>query len=109
MIDSSISSYSLLNRIDSTRPAVIIGAGLDEAFAKNLADACYPIQKKHTLILIGMPNWDGFKSLTKTDRYKDFPIRYTTPHYDTENNLFDSLLNSKIFSTIQGKANGYGL
>ena len=102
-IDSSISSYSLLNRIDTTQPAIIIGASLDEGFAKNLADACYPIQKKHSLILIGMPNWDAFKSLTKTDRYKDFPIRYTTPHYDVENNLYDSLLIQKYFQLYRAK------
>ena len=103
MTDSSISSYSLLNRIDTTQPAVIIGASLDEGFAKNLADACYPIQKKHPLILIGMPNWDAFKSLTKTDHYKDFPIRYTTPHYDAENNSFDSLLIQKYFQLYRAK------
>jgi hypothetical protein len=103
MTDSSISSYSLLNRIDSTQPAVIIGASLEEGFAKNLADACYPIQKKHPLILIGMPNWDAFKSLTKTDHYKDFPIRYTTPHYDAENNSFDSLLMLKYFQLYRAK------
>ena len=103
VIDSSISSFSLLNRIDTTHTAVIIGAGLDEGFAKNLADACYPVQKKHPLVLIGMPNWDGFKSLTKTDHYKDFPIRYTTPHYDTENNLFDSLLIQKYFQLYRAK------
>jgi hypothetical protein len=103
MTDSSISSYSLLNRIDSTQPAVIIGASLDEGFAKNLADACYPIQKKHPIILIGMPNWDAFKSITKTDRYKDFPIQYTTPHYDAENNLFDSLLIQKYFQLYRAK------
>jgi len=103
MIDSTISSYSLLNRIDSTQPAVIIGANLEEGFAKNLADVCYPIQKKHPLILIGMPNWDGFKSLYNKDAYKDFPIRYTTPHYDAENNLFDSLLIQKYFQLYRAK------
>jgi hypothetical protein len=103
MTDSSISFYSLLNRIDTTHLAVIIGASLDESFARNLADACYPIQKKHPLILIGMPNWDAFKSLTKTDHYKDFPIRYTTPHYDTGNNLFDSLLIQKYFQLYKAK------
>jgi len=103
MTDSSISSYSLWNRIDTTRPAVIIGASLDEGFARGLADACYPIQKKHTLILIGMPNWDNFKSLTKTDRYKDFPIRYTTPHYDAGNIFFDSLLIQKYFQLYKAK------
>ena len=102
-IDSTISSYSLLNRIDTTQRAVIIGANLEEGFAKNLADACYPIQKKHPLILIGMPNWDGFKSLTKKDRYKDFPIRFTTPHYDTESNSLDSLLIQKYFQLYRAK------
>ena len=103
MTDSSISFYSLLNRIDTTQPVVIIGASLDEGFARDLADACYPIQKKHPLILIGMPNWAGFKTLTKKDRYKDFPIRYTTPHYDTGNNLFDSLLIQKYFQLYRAK------
>ena len=102
-IDSTISSYSLLNRIDTTQRAVIIGANLEEGFAKNLADACYPIQKKHPLILIGMPNWDGFKSLTKKDRYKDFPIRFTTPHYDAESNSLDSLLIQKYFQLYRAK------
>ncbi len=103
MIDSTISSYSLINRIDSNHTAVIIGASLDEAFAKNLADACYPIQKKHSLVLIGMPNWDGFKSLARRDAYKDFPIRYTTPHYNSKNNSFDTLLTKKYFQLYREK------
>lgn len=103
MIDSTISTYSLLNRIDSTQPAVIIGASLDEDLAKSVADACYPIQKNHQLILIGMPNWDGFRSLYNKDAYKDFPIRYTTPHYDAKGNSFDSLLIKKYFQIYRAK------
>jgi hypothetical protein len=103
MTDSSLSSYGLWNRIDTAHPIVIIGASLEEGFARDLADACYPLQKKHTLILIGMPNWDGFKSLTKTDRYKDFPIRYTTPHYDAGSNIYDSLLIQKYFQLYRAK------
>jgi Periplasmic binding protein len=103
MIDSSITSYGLLNRIDTTQPAVIIGASLDESFAKNLADACYPIQKKHSLILIGMPNWDGFKTLYNKDVFRDFPIRFTTPHYDAKGNVFDSTLIQKYFQLYRAK------
>lgn len=102
-LDSSISSYSLFRRIDSTKSSVVIGASLDESFAKKLADACYPIQKKHSLVLIGMPNWDGFKSLTKKDAYPDFPILYTTPHYDLKKNSFDSLLAQKYFQLYRSK------
>ena len=103
MVDSTISTYSLWNRIDTTSPTVIIGASLEESFAKSLADACYPIQKKHSLILMGMPNWDGFRSFYKKDAYKDFPILYTTPHYDEERNYFDSLLTQKYFQLYRAK------
>ncbi|HEY8657646.1 MAG TPA: hypothetical protein VIL78_01315, partial [Hanamia sp.] len=61
MLDSSISSYGLSMLVDTTKPIVIIGASLDETFSRKLADACYPIQKTNPLILIGMPNWDGFR------------------------------------------------
>ncbi|HSQ43487.1 MAG TPA: hypothetical protein VLM16_00730, partial [Ginsengibacter sp.] len=103
MVDSTISTYSLMNRIDTLHTAVIIGASLDEDFAKSLADACYPIQKKHPLVLIGMPNWDGFKSLYQKDVYKDFPIRFTTPHYDAKNSPEDSLLIKKYFQLYRTK------
>lgn len=103
MIDSTISSYSLAHRIDTTKPAVIIGANLNEDFAKSLADACYPIQKRHSLILMGMPNWDGFKSLYKKDAYRDFPIRFTTPHYEVKDNAFDSILTKKYFQVYRAK------
>lgn len=103
MVDSTISTYSLMNRIDTLHTAVIIGASLDETFAKSLADACYPIQKKHPIVLIGMPNWDGFKSLYQRDVYKDFPIRYTTPFYDTKTSSTDSILIKKYFQIYRTK------
>jgi len=103
MVDSTISPYSLRYRIDTLHTAVIIGASLDEDLAKSLVDACYPLQKNHPLILIGMPNWDGFKSLYKKDAYTGFPIRFTTPHYEAEDNLFDSVLIKKYFQLYRAK------
>jgi hypothetical protein len=103
MLDSSISSYALSYLVDTTKPMVIIGASLDETFSKKLADACYPIQKTNQLTLIGMPNWDGFRSLQKKDAYKDFPIRFTTPHYDVKNNEFSNFLTEKYFGRYRSK------
>lgn len=102
-LDSSISSYALLRRIDTLSHTVIIGASLDETFARKLADACYLIQKKHPLYLMGMPNWDGFKSFAKKDAYTDFPILYTTPHYDSEVNSFNDILVQKYFKLYRAK------
>lgn len=102
-LDSSISSYALRNLIDTTKTTVIIGASLNETFAKKLADACYPIQKTNQLVLIGMPNWDGFSSLQKKGAYTDFPIRYSTPHYDAKINAFSDFLDQKYFEKYRAK------
>jgi hypothetical protein len=102
-VDSTISNYSLASRIDTTRPDVIIGASLDEGLAKSLADACYPIQKTHSLILFGMPNWDGFKSLYNKDEFKDFPIYFTTPHYENKGDDLDSILVKTYFQLYKTK------
>ena len=103
VLDSSISASALKSRLDSTKTNVIIGASLDETFAKNLADACYPLQKNLPLILIGMPNWDGFKSLTRRGTYKDFPIRYTTPHYAVKSNAYSNFLVKEYFRKYRSK------
>ena len=97
MLDSSISAYGLKNLIDTTRPAVIIGASLDETFSIKLAEACYPVSKTNTLSLIGMPNWDGFRGFYKKDAFKDFPIKFTTPHYDAKAKEFTQFLSEKYF------------
>jgi len=103
MLDSSISSQGLRYLVDTTKPIVIIGASLNQDFAQKLADACYPIQKTNKLILIGMPNWDGFAGFYKKDAYTDFPIKYTTPHYEAKNNALSYYLNRKYFEKYRIK------
>ncbi|MEO7960554.1 MAG: hypothetical protein ABIR19_03345 [Ginsengibacter sp.] len=102
-IDSSISSYALWRRIDTTVATVIIGATLNEPLAKNITDASYSIQKKHPLTLIGMPNWDGFKIFGKKDAYTDFPILFTSPHYDGHANLFSDYLIDKYYQLYRAR------
>ena len=101
VLDSSISSQGLRYLIDTTKPIVVIGASLDQAFSQKLADACYPIQKTNPLILFGMPNWDGFSGWYKKGNYTDFPIRYTTPHYLNKTNSYDKYLNNKYFQSYK--------
>lgn len=92
MLDSSISSTQLKYLVDTTKPIVIIGASLDPVFSKKLADACYPVQKTNPFLFIGMPNWDGFAAWYKKDAYTNFPIRYTSPHFEVKNNAFGNFL-----------------
>ena len=85
------SSFTLLkNRLDSNRKNIIIGGSLNEIFANNLAGFSQTVYKKYRLLLIGMPNWDGFTSIAKNKKLKDFPLYYTTPFFNDKWNSFSS-------------------
>lgn len=88
----SISSSMLAKRLDSNRQCIIIGGSLDEKFASSLTAACYNLSTQYTLTLVGMPNWDGFKSLMKKDRFEDFPIYFTTPYYNLKTDDYSKML-----------------
>ena len=102
-LDTSISTYGLRNRIDTSKQVVIIGASLDETFSAKLADAIYPIQKNTPIMYLGMPNWDGFRSFFKKGAYPGFPIYFTSPHYDVEKNVFSDYLANQYFEKYRAK------
>lgn len=102
-VDSTISPFALKNRLDSNHNSVIIGASLDEYFAKNLADAVFAIRKQYPVTFIGMPNWDGFKSFTKKDAYKDFPIHFTSPYYNSKIGQYNTLLSNEYNRRYKAK------
>ncbi|MCC6258159.1 MAG: ABC transporter substrate-binding protein [Chitinophagaceae bacterium] len=80
------------SRLDSTKQNIVIAGSLDEYFASGLASACNAISKTYRITLIGMPNWEGFKSLQKNNALKGFPIYFTSPYYNPRtNNLSNSL------------------
>ncbi len=72
------------NKLDSNRSSVIVGGSLNEAFANNLATYAQSVSNTYSIKLIGMPNWDGFASLAKNKKLKDFPVYYTTPYYNNK-------------------------
>ena len=90
--DSSFSENTFKSKLDSNRNSIIIGGSLDETFAKNLTDVCYASKKNYPLTLIGMPNWDGFKFFAKEDAYKDFPIHFTSPYYNSRTSAISNYL-----------------
>jgi len=104
-IDSSFSSDQLKRRIDSTKQTIIIGASLDENFALTLAAACYDLHESYPITLIGMPNWDGFKSLVKKDQFEDFPIFFTTPYFNNKWDDFSKALTAGYLKKYKGKPN----
>lgn len=102
-VDSTISPYFLRSRLDSTKHTVIIAGSLDEAFAKSITDASYAIRKNYPITLIGMPNWDGFKIFQTKNAYKDFPVHFTTPYYNSKSNSFNTMLTNEYMRRYKAK------
>jgi hypothetical protein len=101
--DSTFSSDYLQKKLDSNRQTVIIGASLDEGFAGTLTAACYKLSASYPITLIGMPNWDGFKSLVKKDQYEDFPVYFTTPYFNSKWDDYSKMLMSGYTKKYKGK------
>jgi hypothetical protein len=74
----------LKDKLDSNRNTVVIGGSLNETFANDLASFAQSISKTYNIKLIGMPNWDGFASLVKNKKLKDYPVYYTSPYYNSK-------------------------
>jgi Periplasmic binding protein len=88
--------FSVLTaKLDSNRNSIIIGGSLNEGFANNLATFAQSVSSSYNITLVGMPNWDGFNSLLKNKKLKDFPVFYTSPFF---NNKWDS--NSKKIKEV---------
>jgi hypothetical protein len=86
-VDSIVTYDFLKPKLDSNRQSVIIGGSLDENFTTSIAETCSDLHSQYPITLIGMPNWGGFKELTKKDEFEEFPIYYTSPYF---NNKWDS-------------------
>lgn len=101
--DISLSPEMLKKKLDSNRQTIIIGASLDENFATSLISACFDLHETYPITLIGMPNWDGFKTLTKGDQFEDFPVYVTTPYFNTRADDLSKSLMAGYSKKYRGK------
>ena len=101
--DSTVSPNFLKSKLDSNRQTVIIGASLDESFAVSITNASYGLFQQYPITLIGMPNWDAFRSLTKKDAFLDFPIYFTTPYFNNKTDSYSKLLMDAYAKKLKGK------
>lgn len=74
----------LAKKLDSNRTSVVIGGSLNEKFATGLAEYLSAISSTYAVTLLGMPNWDGFKTLRKNKKLTDFAVYFTTPYFNNK-------------------------
>ena len=93
---------ALKSKLDSNRNSVFIGGSLNEAFAGELATFSQSISKTYRIKLIGMPNWDGFKSISDNKKLKDFPVYYTTPYFNNKWDAFSKKIKDEYLKRYRG-------
>lgn len=104
------SNYAILkSQLDSTRTNVVIVGSLDETFASDIATQLSMVRKKYDILLIGMPNWDGFSAFGRTLKpaFKDFPIHFTSTYYHEKNDRFSETLTNGYLNVYKGKPSEY--
>lgn len=72
----------LTTQLDTSKLNIIIGASLDESFAKQLAKQSIQWKKKYDIQLIGMPNWDNIFNFKNAKNFTDLPIHFTRAFYN---------------------------
>jgi hypothetical protein len=92
----------LKNKLDSNRNSVFIGGSLNEAFAAQLATYAQSVNKTYPVKLIGMPNWDGFKSIADNKKLKDFPVFYTTSYFNNKWDAFSKKIREVYLKKYRG-------
>jgi hypothetical protein len=78
LIDSFI-TQDLLNKLDSNRQNIVVCGSLNEGFAISVIKTL-SANINYATIVIGMPNWDGFRDLMKPE-FKAVDIIYTSPYH----------------------------
>ena len=102
--DSLPNTELLRKKLDSNRNTILIGGSLDEKFATALAQSSADlVQQRYPIKLMGMPNWDGFKSLTEKEELKNFPVYYTSPYYNAKTDSFSRMLTNHYQQRMNGK------
>lgn len=98
-IDSSFEKLTV--KLDTTLPSVIIGGSLDEKFASDLLSALEKSNKKKTVKIFGMPNWDGF-DIVKSGKSKSIPIYFSTVFYNSKSDSNNRYLNTNFTLRYKG-------
>lgn len=83
---------ALLPHLDSTKSNLIIGASLDENFAKQLAKQSMIWNKKYNITLLGMPNWETIFGLRNAKNNPNFPVYYTSAFYNEKDDEVYAML-----------------
>lgn len=74
-LNTPLTSKNVEASLDSLRENVIICGSLDDFFGRSLLTSVIPLASKYKITLVGMPTWEGYNELARTD-IKNLPVIY---------------------------------
>lgn len=77
MLNTPLTSKAVEASLDSLRENVIICGSLDDYFGRSLLTSAIPLASKYKITLVGMPTWEGYSELGRTD-IKNLPVIYSS-------------------------------
>ncbi|MFM7672264.1 MAG: hypothetical protein ACKO6Q_06710 [Bacteroidota bacterium] len=77
----TVSLKQLKSTLDSTQQTILVGASLDDRFARTLATAASELRTAgYKIELMGMSTWENVREFT-TNRFKNLEVTIPTPFY----------------------------
>lgn len=102
LLDSNFTT--IIKELDSTKKNCIVGASLDEEFAKELISSLKKVDKKYEVAIFGMPNWNGFSAFGRNIKsdYRDVPFYFTSPYYNDKTDSICNVVQNKYLEAYKG-------
>ncbi len=102
-VPDSFTVNQLRNKLDSSQQTLLLGASLDERFARLLATAATDLRTEgYHVELMGMPTWENVREFSTT-RYRNLEIVIPTPFYYSRTDPWGQQLQNRFTETYYSR------
>jgi hypothetical protein len=94
--------FKIKSLLDSNKNNIIIIGSLDETFAAEIYKSLQVAGEKYDIKILGMPNSNTYKFLSKGKSGRSIPFYYTTPYFTPGENQFAEKLKNAYLERYKG-------
>jgi len=106
-VADSFSVNQLRGKLDSTQQTLLLGASLDDRFARMLATAATDLKTEGFRVeLMGMPTWENVREFSTT-RYRNLEIIIPTPYYYARTDNWSQWLQTRFTESYYSRPSDF--
>lgn len=106
-VADSFSVNQLRSKLDSSQQTLLLGASLDERFARILATAATDLKTEGFRVeLMGMPTWENVREFS-TSRYRNLETVIPTPSYYSRTDSWSQNLQNRFTETYYSRPSDF--